>query len=367
MVVLCWWIGDPSEVFAQQTVCSATVLTLDEAATLLRVTARDLEGLAEGGRIPGRRIGNDWRFECAALLAWLQGSDVTGRGIGSGQDQTAQPTPAAPGTQPAPIGEAPEERTAEDVFLRGNRVLLAPGDVVVDVGQFYARSDAVQLLGAGTAVGLGIVEQKALTTVLVARVGVFRETEVFVSTSFNKQDRRELLESLTVRSSGESAFSATGIGVRRTVLREGSGRPDVVLTVNGQIPSGDAVGAAGGGVIIVKSVDPVVLFASANYIHPFARRTGDGGRIAIPDSVDVTMGYGLGLNDTLAISMAVGGLFAGTSSTDAGTSRSPSAFSVRFGLTTALAERLYLEPSVSFGLSGPGHRFAIGVTMPYAF
>jgi len=29
--------------------------------------------LAEGGELPGRRIGEDWRFSRSALLAWLAG------------------------------------------------------------------------------------------------------------------------------------------------------------------------------------------------------------------------------------------------------------------------------------------------------
>ena len=39
----------------------------------------------------------------------------------------------------------------------------------------------------------------------------------------------------------------------------------------------------------------------------------------------------------------------------------------RFALTSWLAEGLYIEPSVSFGLSGPEDSFAFGVTIPYAF
>lgn len=358
----------PSDATAQTTTaCIAAVMTLSEAAAMLRVDLPALERLAESGSLPGRRIGGEWRFDCSALVDWLQAGSVTGRGLGRSQEQTGGPTSPASQDTPAPIGEAPQERTAEDVFLRGNRVLLGRGDVVIDVGQFYARSDAVQLLGAGGVVGLGVAEQSALTTLLVARVGIFRETELFASTSFSKQNHRDLLGDVTVSSSSHSALGPTGIGLRRTLLREGRGRPDVVASVSGQIPSGDALRAAGGGLIVVKSVDPVVLFASANYVHPFAKRSTDSVRISPVDSVDISMGYGLGLNDTLAISLAVGGSFTGRATSDAGTIQRPSAFNVRFGLTTWLAQGLYLEPSISFGVSGPGHPFAIGVTVPYAF
>jgi excisionase family DNA binding protein len=47
------------------------VLSLDEAAALLRVSADDVRALAEAGEIPARRIGAEWRLNRTAVLAWL--------------------------------------------------------------------------------------------------------------------------------------------------------------------------------------------------------------------------------------------------------------------------------------------------------
>jgi excisionase family DNA binding protein len=49
------------------------VLTLEQAAALLQVDAAEITALAEAGELPGRRIGGEWRFPRAALLAWLGG------------------------------------------------------------------------------------------------------------------------------------------------------------------------------------------------------------------------------------------------------------------------------------------------------
>jgi hypothetical protein len=307
-------------------------------------------------------------------------SEVTARGTAMRQASTSQApgtlpsadtppqtdTAPAGGGQSTPIGEDPEERTAEDVFLRGQRVLLGRGDVVVDVGQFYSLRDDMQLAATETSgVGLATAERRALTTFLVGRVGIFHETELFAATAFSKQDSRLFLGSTTLGSSQQSAFGATSIGVRRTLLREGSGRPDVVFTLSGRVPKDVAPGAVSGGLTLVKSLDPVVMFASANYQYAF--ETKGEARIGPIDAVDVTMGYGLGLNDTVAISMAVAGVFTGKATVDGLTVRQPSIFSARFGLTAWLAQGLYVEPSVSFGLSGPGDSLAFGVTLPYAF
>ena len=50
------------------------VLTAEQAAELLQVDAADLLALADAGEVPGRRIGEQWRFSRPALLAWLAGS-----------------------------------------------------------------------------------------------------------------------------------------------------------------------------------------------------------------------------------------------------------------------------------------------------
>jgi excisionase family DNA binding protein len=47
------------------------ILTLDEAAELLRLDGSVLHAAAESGQTPGRRIGDQWRFSRAALLDWL--------------------------------------------------------------------------------------------------------------------------------------------------------------------------------------------------------------------------------------------------------------------------------------------------------
>jgi excisionase family DNA binding protein len=47
------------------------VLSLEDAAELLQVSPDDLQALAEAGELPGRKIGDAWRFSRAAILRWL--------------------------------------------------------------------------------------------------------------------------------------------------------------------------------------------------------------------------------------------------------------------------------------------------------
>jgi excisionase family DNA binding protein len=47
------------------------VLTVGEAAVLLKVSEADVRAAAESGDLPGRRIGDEWRFGRDALMSWL--------------------------------------------------------------------------------------------------------------------------------------------------------------------------------------------------------------------------------------------------------------------------------------------------------
>jgi excisionase family DNA binding protein len=49
------------------------IMNSREAADFLRVGKETVIREARAGRLPGRRIGKEWRFSRAALLKWLAG------------------------------------------------------------------------------------------------------------------------------------------------------------------------------------------------------------------------------------------------------------------------------------------------------
>lgn len=57
---------------------SEEVLTLEEAAALLRLPVEAVRAKAMSRALPGRAFGDEWRFSRAALLAWLAGADAEG-------------------------------------------------------------------------------------------------------------------------------------------------------------------------------------------------------------------------------------------------------------------------------------------------
>lgn len=48
------------------------ILTVDEAATFLRVSSSSIYKLAQEGKIPCRKAGRQWRFSRAALIRWIE-------------------------------------------------------------------------------------------------------------------------------------------------------------------------------------------------------------------------------------------------------------------------------------------------------
>src|SRR5688500_16239081 len=64
------------------------VLTLEEAAALLKLPADAVRSRAEAGDLPGRRFGKEWRFARIAVLAWLADGDPQKRRHTSSTERT---------------------------------------------------------------------------------------------------------------------------------------------------------------------------------------------------------------------------------------------------------------------------------------
>ncbi len=47
------------------------IMNVEQAAAFLQIERATLLELAESGKLPGRKLGRDWRFSRAALVAWL--------------------------------------------------------------------------------------------------------------------------------------------------------------------------------------------------------------------------------------------------------------------------------------------------------
>lgn len=81
---------------------STDALKVPEAAALLRVSEDVVYRLASDGTLPARRVGGQWRFSRARLIAWLDGSN-DGNAVSSG----CSPAQAGGGHKSRSEGELP--------------------------------------------------------------------------------------------------------------------------------------------------------------------------------------------------------------------------------------------------------------------
>ena len=49
------------------------VMNIEQTAELLQLEPKLVLELAEAGKLPGRKLGKDWRFSRTAVIAWLAG------------------------------------------------------------------------------------------------------------------------------------------------------------------------------------------------------------------------------------------------------------------------------------------------------
>jgi hypothetical protein len=266
-----------------------------------------------------------------------------------------------------PIGAAPTQKSASEVFLRDQLILLSPRAFTLDVGGFYARNDDLVLTGAGAAAALATVESDAFGALAVARYSLARDLELFATATYRDQEVSIFQGGQRLSKASRSDFGDIGLGLRRTLQHEGPGRPDLILTLEGAIPTGSSSYALGGGLTFVKSFDPAILYGSVDYRHAFSRDFADVTRLQPKDRFDATVGYALALNDTLTLNTSLTGTFAGRNSFDAAVLRQTETFNLVFGLTTRVSRALYLQPSVGVRLNGPGNGVVFGLNIPYAF
>jgi excisionase family DNA binding protein len=343
----------------------AEVLTLEEAAELLRVTPAALRLDAEAGRVPGREIGAEWRFSRAALLAWLAGATPLESLPAKSMASLVGRGPEAPAGQPT-IGEAPDLETADEVFLRHQQVLLSPGDVVIEPSLFYTRTDARPFAVLLTSPPeFWEIERHTATSSLAARFGLLEETELLGDVVYERERNHVDLGSLGAFRDTDGHWSSLSLGLRRTLVRERLGVPNVVLTLGGSAPLGDTSYSAGIGLAAVSSLDPAILFGGLQFQRTFVREFDDPADLEHDASYAATLGYAFALNEALTLSMALTGVLNSTTRFDAVRLEQEEEYYLRVGMTRMLAPGRYVEPVITFLLNdGSGSKVSLGVNVP---
>jgi excisionase family DNA binding protein len=379
-----------ASLFAQSP-AAPDVLDLNEAAALLRVTPEIVRGLAESHRIPTRRVGEEWRFWRSALLEWLKGddpaapvaaalrgaeplgqrelADVTARGLTppTTQAQAAQPASQAPAATPT-VGERPSTPTSEEVALRDQRVLLPKGAATLDFGASYGRTEHSLFPVVRT-------EDKAVSMNATLRYSLIDDLQLTArvpttwrrTTTFSDATVSGTTSARTAITPGGFTGDAS-ISLLGVASHEGVGRPTIVWTVNGVLPTGGSDRGLGGGLVFSKSYDPAVLFAGLTYVYGFHTGNQDVISSLARHNFGAQVGYAYAINDTLALTTSFGGTYRDTRSID-GTSI-PAArenYALQLGTTWLLSKDLFMEPSVAIGIGSDNPGLTLSLNFSRAF
>jgi excisionase family DNA binding protein len=364
------------------------VLDIDEAAALLRVQPNIVRELAEAGRIPGRRVGDVWRFWRVALLEWLRGEPgapaasrihqsplsagelaaVSGRNAaqGSPSNQAQATSPSPQQSQPPTVGERPPTPSPEEIALRDQRVLLRKGSGAIDFSSSYGRSEQTLLpvirvedrtFGVSGTLRYGLLNDFQITL----RVpGIRRRTAVFSdATIAGTTAPRIVRESLA----GDAAVTLLGV-----LRRESEGMPTIVWSLDGVVPTGTGDHGFGGGLVLSKSYDPAVLFAGISYLHGLSANPSNSRLSLAKHNYGAQVGYTYAINETLALSTVMLGTYRNSRSPDG--VAIPAArehYALQLGTTWRIAQGLFLEPAVAMRLGGesPGLTFLLNVSRSF--
>jgi len=262
--------------------------------------------------------------------------------------------------------EAEETRRALELFLRQERVLFRPGEFAFELGAFYSTDTTERFIDVVSPPPLTKFTTRSGFGILAGRFGLIENLEFDVTIPFGAAEQEVDAGIARDQRDDQGLGDITG-SVRYALWPERGARPDVILdvTATSGITSvetllGTGFWQLGGGVSLVKTLDPVVFFGRLGYSAVLERDGIDPG-----DQFAYLLGSGFSLNDRVSLSSRVSGIVAGRTQLNGGKipGSNVDAISMQFAVTTRVTRRIYVEPFVSFGLTEDATDAIVGVSI----
>lgn len=334
---------------------------------------------------------------------------------------SAQASAADERKAPAPT-DAVETLTRSEQGHYGNRFTL-------ETGFHYSRFSGASLNLSGflalDSIFLGLINIDELnadvfTTDVTARLGVTRRLQfdvnapyLFRRTNFQTGGAGANASGLIEKDLTTSDWGDMSFGMSWRVMPESFRRPDVVLNLRGKAPTGvhpfgiklvEVAGSEGnlniparlstgtgtwgisGGMSILKTIDPMVVFASANYFHNFPRHFADiteipvvpgnivSGRAKFGDALQIGAGVAFALNEKSSLSTSFTQRIVARSRTkfDGGTwehivGSQANVSVLNFGATFGLTKFLAILTNVGVGITPDAPDMTVSVRLPWRF
>ena len=260
--------------------------------------------------------------------------------------------PSVSQSKPTTVGEDTKE-SQQRIFLRESSILLKPGEREMDISLNYSRHQASE------------IRMREATMTMAVRLGLATWLEMFAELPFIRADR-EIIKEEGVQTPNAMGMGDISTGIKCLLVRETPRRPDIIASLNVNIPTGTspnpldpAVVALGSGqwqtstkLTFVKSSDPIVLFGGIGYAYIF-EKTLHNVNVDSAHALYYDLGIGLAINSQITLT----GQFAGNYRPDivldgkkaVGSAQEP--MTAMFGMSYCLSKTQYFEPSVTVGVN----------------
>ena len=299
------------------------------------------------------------RLLAAATLGLLAGLPL------SPTRAAAQAAPASNPEVPPTIGEPPTAPTAEDMALRDQRIVLKGGKVTVDLGAFYSYGERSSSFVRE--------ERRAAGSVVSVRVGLMDDLQATLRLpSTTNRDKVFVINpgggTAAVAVSSATNAGDTTLSLRGVALHEAVGRPTLIVSLDAVAPTGPGDRGVGMGLVLSKSYDPAVIFASLNYMRGLNLDPADPRRSLPKHRIGLAMGYTYAVNDALALSSIFAASLRNTVlKADGSVPPSRESFQLQLGLTWSIARGLFIEPGVALRVGSDVTSTAVSMNIAYTY
>jgi hypothetical protein len=282
----------------------------------------------------------------------------------------ASPTPTLP-SEGDRQKEAEEIRRLQEIYLRNQSVFIRKGETIVEFNNFYSMDQNLRLIQVSPTTATTIqTTSRFFDTTLFGRYGLAPGLEFDLIAPVFVHAEQELNVGTGTNTTTSNGVGDIAAALRYQIFYERGLRPSVILDVQGKSrTAGTSIRGSGnynvgGGITLVKSIDPVVFFGRVGYTETLAYGERNNGNI-----VTYSLGMGFSLNDRVAFNMQVVGALVGQTQLRGQVldGSSLEIMNLLFSTTILATKKLFLEPIVGIGLTDDAFDTTIGLRIPYRF
>ena len=267
--------------------------------------------------------------------------------------------------------EAEEIRRLQEFYLRNQSVFIRKSELIVEFNNFYGTDKNQSFVQLNpTSAAIIQTTRRFFDTTLFTRYGLATGLEFDLIAPVFIHAEQELNVGTSTTTTASSGIGDIAAALRYEIFYEKGLRPSVILDVQGKSRTagtslrGTGNYNVGGGITLLKSIDPVVFFGRLGYTETLAYGGRDNGNI-----VEYSLGMGFSLNDRVAFNMQVVGALVGKTRLQGQVidGSSLEIVNLLFSTTVLVTKKLFLEPIVGIGLTADAFDATVGLRLPWRF